>query len=134
MSLVVILIVTAVVALLVSSWSIIGDLRIYRAWKLEQSEPQPRWKRRRKQKEQTNNENDGDRWRWLMLALKCAVFGIVVGGIGVTAGYVMRVPWLLVSGGNLVFLGIAAWAAYNVLLPKPRALKEKPLPAWLQRK
>jgi hypothetical protein len=125
--LVVLLGVLAALAALVTVWSLVWDIKAYRAWKREHAGTMPRWKRRQKEKSAQELETDARRWRWHILALQCAAFGLVVGFAGVATGYVSRTSWLMVSGGNLLFLGIIAWLAYNLILPKPNALRGKRL-------
>jgi hypothetical protein len=132
--LVVLLGVLALLAAAVTVWSLVWDISAYRAWKREHAGAMPRWKRRQREKSTHEDEKDAHRWRWHILALQCAAFGLIVGFAGVAAGYVLQKAWLMLSGGNLLFLGIVAWLAYNLILPKPRALKEKRLPGWLRKK
>jgi hypothetical protein len=132
--LIVLLAFLAVIAAIITGWSLVWDLKAYRGWKREQGGATPRWKRRQQAKAVENEETDARRWRWHILTLQCAAFGFIVGFTSLATGYVMRTPWLMITGGNLVFLGVVAWMAYNLILPKPRALREKRLPGWLSKK
>ncbi len=132
--LIVVLVLLAIVAAVTTVWSLRWDLRVYREWKREHTEPQPRHQRRQRKRAAAQEEEDEKRWRRHLLALQCAGFGLVGGVAALTAGFVTRTPWLMVGGGNLVFLGIVAWAAYQVVLPKPTALRQKKLPGWMRSK
>jgi hypothetical protein len=132
--LIVLLAFLAVIAAIVAGWSLVWDLKAYRGWKREQEDAKPRWKRRQQERAAQNEEKDARRWRWHILALQCTAFGFIVGFTGMATGYVTRTPWLMISGGNLVFLGVVAWLAYNLILPKPQALRAKRLPGWLSKK
>ncbi len=110
-------------AIVTTAWSVSRDLRMYRAWRRERKAPPPRWRRRQQQKAGLDVDQDAQRWRWLILALQCAAFGLVGGASGVLAGYVTRRAWLMVTGGNLLVLSVLIWVAYQLVLPKPSALR-----------
>ena len=124
----------AIVAVLTTVWSLSWDLRAYREWKRERTVPQPRYKRRQRERAATQEEEEAKRWRRLMLALQCAAFCFLGGLAASTAGWLTMTPWLMVGGANLLFLGILAWIAYQLVLPKPTALREKKLPDWISRR
>lgn len=126
--------VLAVVAAVTTVWSVYWDIKTYRNWKREQSEPQPRHKRRQRQKRGEDEDEDARRWRWMILALRIAVVGFVAGVSGMVAGFLARVAWPIVVGGNLLVVGVIAWIAYQLVLPKPSALRHKRLPGWLARR
>ena len=120
--------VLAAIAVVTTAWSVAWDLRAYRRWKGERTGDEPRWKRRQQQKNADDEEQDARRWRWHILALQGAAGGFVVGSAILAAGYLMQLAWLLLIGGNLFVIGLFAWIAYQLVLPKPRALKNKRLP------
>ena len=126
--------VLAAVAAITTVWSGYWDIKTYRNWKREQTEPQPRHKRRQKQKRAEQEEQDARRWRWMILALQIAIAGFVAGVSGMVAGFLARVAWPIVVGGNLVVVGVIAWIAYQLVLPKPSALRQKRLPGWLAKR
>ena len=124
----------ATVAAITTIWSVYWDVKTYRNWKREQTEPQPRHKRRQKQKRAEQEEQDARRWRWMILTLQIAVVGFVGGVSGMAAGFLARVAWLIVVGGNFLVVGVIAWIAYQLVLPKPSVLRQKRLPGWLARR
>ena len=126
--------VLAVVAAITTVWSVYWDIKTYRNWKREQTEPQPRHKRRQKQKRAEQEEQDAMRWRWMMLALQIAIVGFVAGVSGMVAGFLARVAWPIVLGGNLLVVGVIAWISYQLVLPKPSALRQRRLPGWLAKR
>lgn len=116
----------ATVAVITTGWSLATDLKIYRAWKREQEGPKPRWQRRRENADELADEQR--RWSRLILALQCAGFGLLLGTGLIVWGYLARRAGFIVTGANLVFLGLVAWVLYQLVLPKPRRLREKKLP------
>ncbi len=126
--------VLAVLAGGTTVWSVSWDMKAYRVWKRDQTEPQPRHKRRQRQKRGEDVDEDANRWRWMIRALQVAAAGFLLGVAGLVAGFFTRVAWPIVVGGNLLVLGVIAWIAYQLVLPKPTALRDKRLPGWLARK
>lgn len=126
--------VLAAVAAITTVWSVYWDIKTFRNWKREQSEPQPRHKRRQRQKRREDEDQDARRWRWMILALRIAFAGFAAGVSGMVAGFLARVAWPVVVGGNLLVVGVIAWIAYQLVLPKPSALRQKRLPGWLARR
>ena len=133
-ALVVIIGILAVFAAVTTVWSIVWDLRAYRNWKDEQSASQPRHVRRQCQKDSEELDKDAKRWRRHIVALQIALLGFVFGVGTLVAGYLTRKPFPIVIGGNLFVMGIMAWLAYQLVLPKPKALREKQMPKWLAKK
>ncbi len=132
--LIVVLALVLLMAAITTAWSLAWDLRAYRAWTRERTGAQPRHKRRQLEKNAEAEERDARNWRWHMVVLKVAGFAFLVGIPAIVIGYQMRALWMIVTGGNLVLLAVIAWAAYQLFLPKPAALREKRLPLWLTRK
>ena len=126
--------ILATAAVITTAWSVSWDLNAYRAWKREETEPQPRHKRRQRQKRAVEVETEATRWRWLMRALLAAAVGFVLGVSGLVAGFLTRTAWAIVVGGNLLVVGVVAWIAYQLVLPKPEALRQKRLPNWMSRR
>jgi hypothetical protein len=110
-------------AVVTTVWSVRRDLRAYRTWRQERMVPLPRWKRRQNQKAGLDEDQDEQRWRWRILALRCAGFGFFAGATGIIVGYVTRLAWSMVAGGNLLMLSVLIWLAYQIVLPKPSALR-----------
>ena len=126
--------VLAVLAGGTTVWSVAWDMKAYRVWRRDRSEPEPRHKRRQRQKRGEDVGEDAKRWRWMIRALQVAAAGFLLGVAGLVAGFLTRVAWPIVVGGNLLVLGVIAWIAYQLVLPKPTALRDKRLPGWLARK
>lgn len=126
--------ILTIVAVATTAWSVIADLRAYREWKQQASAPVTRAERRRRERQQDAIERDRQRWRWIMLAFRCAAFCLLAGPVGLLAGYLTRTAWLMVSGGNLLVFGVIIWFLYQVVLPKPEALRRRRLPSWLERR
>jgi len=124
----------ATVAAITTVWSVSWDVKAYRAWKRDQIGPQPRHKRRQRQKRGEDADDDTKRWHRIIRALQIAFVGFVAGLSGLIAGILTRVTWLFVVGGNLLVVGVIAWIAYQLVLPKPSALRQKRLPGWLARR
>ena len=126
--------ILGILAVITTAWSVSWDMKAYRVWKREQTEPQPRHKRRQKQKRGEDADEDAKRWHWIIRSLQIAFAGFVAGVSGMTAGFLARVTWPIVVGGNLLVVGVIAWIAYQLVLPKPTALRQKRLPGWLARR
>ena len=126
--------ILGILAAVTTVWSVSWDMKAYRAWKREQTEPQPRHKRRQRQKRGEDADEDAKRWHWIIRALQIAFVGFVAGVSGMVAGFLTRVTWPFVVGGNLLLVGVIAWIAYQLALPKPTALRQKRLPGWLARR
>jgi membrane protein YdbS with pleckstrin-like domain len=126
--------VLSLLALITTLWSVTADLRAYREWKLAVSSPVSRAERRRRARQQEDVSKDAQRWRWIMLAFRCAAFCLLAGPIGLVVGYWTRTPWVMVSAGNLVVFGVIIWFLYQIVLPKPEALRRRRLPTWLERR
>lgn len=108
-----------------TGWSVWWDVRAYRAWRQEREGDQPRWKRRQREKNQEAEDREAQRWRWFMLSLVIAIVSFVAGTAAVAVGYVQRWAWAFVLGGNLLVIGLLAWLAYQLVLPKPEAVRAK---------
>ena len=126
--------VLAVLAATTTVWSVSWDMKTYRGWKRDQTEQQPRHKRRQKQKRGEDADEDAKRWHWMIRALQIAAAGFLLGVSGMVAGFLARVTWPIVVGGNLLVVGVIAWIAYQLVLPKPTALRQKRLPGWVARR
>lgn len=125
--------VLSLLALITTIWSVTADLRAYREWREEVSAPASRSERRRRERQQDDINRDERRWRWIMLAFRCAAFCLIAGPTGLVVGYLTRTAWVMVSGGNLVVFGVIIWFLYQIVLPKPEALRRRRLPSWLDR-
>ena len=123
--------VLAVLAATTTVWSVSWDMKAYRVWQRVQSERQPRHKRRQRQRRREDEDEDAKRWHWIIRALQIAAAGFLLGVSGIVAGFLARVTWPIVVGGNLLVVGVIAWIAYQLVLPKPTALRQKRLPGWL---
>ncbi len=132
--LVVLLGVLATLAGATTVWSVWWDVRAYGAWKREQTEPQPRHERRRKRKRAEEEASQAKRWRWIMRAMSVALMGFGIGVTGLVVGFMTRTAWTFVVGGNFLVVGVVAWTAYQLILPKPDALRQKRWPNWLSKR